>query len=216
MTNRCVILGAAPVSDVEALRDLLLPDDDFVAADGGWHLAQALGVTPRALIADFDSMPACDLPEGVELVRLPVEKDVTDTAAAADWAMAVGYHDFLFLGCTGGRLDHQYAALLKAVQMAGSTSAFCRVSIADERNSVHPMVHGVTSEMKGYSQPDRKLSLFAFGGPVTGLTVSGVAYPLVNFTLLPDNPLCVSNEFSGDEYALSFESGTLLVYFTKD
>ncbi len=216
MKNRCVILGAAPISDVNALRSLLLPDDDFVAADGGWRWAQSLGVLPKALIADFDSMPPCDLPAEVELVRLPIKKDMTDLAAAADWAMAAGYRNFLFLGCTGGRLDHQQAALLKAVQMAGSASCFCRVSIADELNLITPLVHGGANGLSGAPVTGYKLSLFAFGGPVTGLTVTGMMYNLDKYTLLPENPLCVSNEFTTENYAISFDSGILLVYLSKD
>ena len=86
MTNRCVILSAAPTRDPFALTGYLLPDDYIVAADGGWQLALQMGVKPALLVADFDSLGVPSLPEGVECVSLPTEKDVTDTMLACEYA----------------------------------------------------------------------------------------------------------------------------------
>jgi len=208
--SRFVILSAGPVADSVSLRALLQPDDRFIAADGGWRLAQTLGVTPEALVADFDSMPPPALPPQVSLIRLPVQKDVTDTAAAAQYAYEAGGRDFLFLGCTGGRLDHQHAALLVA---AGLVSRGCRAVLADEHNWIEPLTPcAVTLE----PALGCKLSLFAFGGPVRGLSVSGAAYGLADYDLDPLDPLCVSNEFADVPCHLSFREGLLLVYRSKD
>ena len=95
MMGRCVILSAAPVRDPMALAGYLLPDDYIVAADGGWQLALQMGVKPMLLVADFDSLGVPSLPEDVECVSLPVEKDVTDTAEAMRLAYERGYRDFL-------------------------------------------------------------------------------------------------------------------------
>ena len=103
--SRCVILSAAPVTNPAALRGLLQPGEWFVAADVGLRLAQALGVRPAVVVADFDSGQEPE-EDGLEIIRYPVEKDVTDTQAAAMLALERGYRDFLLLGCTGGRLDH--------------------------------------------------------------------------------------------------------------
>ena len=107
--SRCVILSAGPVEDSERLRPLLKKDDWIIAADGGGRLAAALGVKPAGLVADFDSSAPPDTGGDTEIVRLPMEKDWTDTQAAAMLALDRGYRDFLLLGCTGGRLDHTLA-----------------------------------------------------------------------------------------------------------
>ena len=80
--SRCVILSAGPVEDPEALRPLLRDDDWFIAADGGMRLAERLGVTPGLIVADFDSGEA-PRETRAEVLRLPAEKDWTDTMAAA-------------------------------------------------------------------------------------------------------------------------------------
>lgn len=208
--SRCVILSAGPVPDTAAIRDLLRADDHFIAADGGWHLAQRLGVDPELLIADFDSLDNAKMTDPVELLNLPTHKDMTDTQAAADAAFDRGFRDFLLLGCTGGRLDHQHAALITAVNLARRG---CKVELADGHNRIAVYISspGELSPVPGY-----KVSFFAFGEPVKGLTLKNVAYPLSDYTLTPYDPLCVSNEFTESPAAVTFRSGILLTYYSKD
>ncbi len=208
--SRCVILSAGPVMDIQALRSLLRADDVFVAADGGRHLAEALGVVPIALVADFDSSATYVPTDGVELIRLPVQKDCTDTAAAVEYALQRGYRDFLLLGCVGGRLDHQYAATQLLVQLVMQG---CSAVMADECNRIMAAVQSpFTAEpMRGWS-----LSLFAFGGAVEKLSVRGAAYELDTYDLSPEDPLCVSNAAENTLCQISFEKGILLIYRSKD
>lgn len=210
MMGRCVILSAAPTRDPLALAGYLLPDDYIVAADGGWQLAQQMGVRPAMLVADFDSLSMPIAMENVELASLPMEKDITDTAEAMRLAYEKGYRSFLLLGCTGGRLDHQQAALAVAADYARRG---CDVVLADEKNEIHLLVPG------NYVYPaclDEKISLFAFGEDVTGLFVDGLKYTVSDYTLSPYDALCVSNEWVGEDACLSFKSGLLMLYFSKD
>ncbi len=208
--SRCVILSAGPVSDVDALRALLRSDDIFVVADGGLALAERLGVSPMAVVADFDSSAMPQLHDSVEVVRLPVRKDCTDTAAAVDYARDKGYTDFLLLGCVGGRLDHQYAATQLLVQLA---QAGCRAEMADSDNLICAVTASpyIAEPMRGWS-----LSLFAFGGTVHGLTIRGASYELDHYDLHPADPLCVSNAAENTPCEVSFTDGTLLVFRAKD
>lgn len=208
--SRCVILSAAPVSDVSALRELLRPDDTFIAADGGWELAESLGVTLTAIVADFDSSALPQLSDSVEIVRLPVRKDCTDTAAAVEYARGKGFSDFLLIGCIGGRLDHQYAATQLLVQLA---EAGCHAVMADGDNRIRAVTSSPTiaEPMAGWS-----LSLFAFGGTVRGLSIRGASYELSDYDLQPADPLCVSNAAESTPCEITFSDGTLLVFRSKD
>ncbi len=210
MTNRCVIVSAAPVRDPMALSGFLLPDDYIVAADGGWQTALQMGVVPTMLVADFDSLGVPSLPEVVECVALPTEKDVTDTAEAMRLAYEKGYRSFLLLGCTGGRLDHQQAAIAVAADYARRG---CEMVLVDEQNEVHLLTPG---SYVYPACPDEKISLFAFGGEVTGLFVDGLKYTISDYTLSSYDALCVSNEWVGEDACLSFKSGLLMLYFSKD
>lgn len=206
--GRCVVLCAGPVEDAENLRPLLRSDDYIVAADAGVRLAQRLGVRPSAVIADFDSAADFDA-AGETVVRLPVHKDVTDTAAAVEYGLQQGYMNFLLLGGIGGRLDHEYANLLLVVQLAHRG---CQAVLADECNRIEAVCH---SPVMPEPMPGWSLSLFAFGGAVEGLSIAGAEYTLEDYRLLPSDPLCVSNTAQSG-CVLRFASGTLLLYRSKD
>lgn len=208
--NRCVVLSAGPFRDPTTLAGFLMPEDTIVAADGGWQLARLLGRTPEALVADFDSLPVPSLPEGVKVINLPVEKDDTDTAAAVRYGYDAGCRDFLLLGCTGGRLDHQQAAFALAADYA---QRGCQMVIADEQNEIHFLMPG---SYVFPACPGEKVSLFAFGGSVTGLFATGLAYDITDLTLAPTDPLCVSNECVEDDFGIVFREGLLMLYFSKD
>lgn len=210
MTERCVILSAAPARDPMVLAGYLLSDDYIVAADGGWQLAVQMGVKPALLVADFDSLGVPAIADDVECVTLPIEKDVTDTAEAMRLAYDKGYRSFLLVGCTGGRLDHQQAAFAVAADYARKG---CDITLVDEQNEIHLLIPG---SYVYPACPDEKISLFAFGGDVTGLFIDGLKYSVSDYTLSPYDPLCVSNEWIGEDACLSFKSGVLMLYFSKD
>ena len=210
MTNRCVIVSAGPFTDPVLLRGYLLSDDTIMVADGGLQLTVQMGVMPSMLVADFDSLTDRTVPDGVEVITLPKEKDVTDTAEAMRLAYEAGYRSFLLMGCTGGRLDHMQAAIATA---ADYTRRGCEITLVDEHNEIHLLNPG------SYVYPaccDEKVSLFAYGGDVTGLFVEGLKYSVSDYTLSPYDALCVSNEWIGEDACFSFKSGLLLLYFSKD
>ena len=208
--SRCVIVSAAPFRDPATLAGFLLKDDYIIAADGGWQLALQMGVIPAMLVADFDSSVVPAIPDGVELITLPTEKDVTDTAEAMRLAYEMGYRSLLLLGCTGGRLDHQQATLAVAADYA---QRGCEVVLADEQNEIHLLTAG---SYVYPACPNEKVSLFAFGGDVTGLFVEGLKYPIADYTLSPFDALCVSNEWVEEYAGITFKGGLLLLYFSKD
>ena len=208
--SRCVIVSAGPFQDPVTLAGLLMPDDYVIVADGGWQLATLLGVKPAMLVGDFDSMILPCVPDDVKVITLPVEKDVTDTAKALEIGYDEGFRDFLLLGCTGGRLDHFQATLIDAI---GYVRRDCAVSIADERNEIYPLTPG---HYLFRAREGEKVSFFAYRDDVTGLFVTDMAYDVADMTLSPDSSLCVSNEAVEEDYCVSFRTGLLLMYISKD
>ena len=205
--SRCVILSAGPVEDSERLRPLLKTDDWFIAADGGGRLAAALGVKPAVLVADFDSSAPPDTGGDTEIVRLPMEKDWTDTQAAAMLALDRGYRDFLLLGCTGGRLDHTASNLVLLEWIAGRGGLPVMV---DEDNEVR-FLEGPVELRLANRPPYRYLSLIPLDRTLTGVTLRGLKYPLTDARLTRGDTLSVSNEPQGSEMTVSLASGRALL-----
>ena len=101
--KECVIFCAA---GFDGLAIPLTEEDYLIAADGGLRHTERLGVTPNAIIGDFDSLNY--IPTGAEV--FPVEKDDTDSMLAVKLGLSKGYDRFLIYGGLDGvRLDHTVA-----------------------------------------------------------------------------------------------------------
>lgn len=156
------------------------------------------------LLGDMDSIqgePETDLP----MIRMPREKDDTDTMAAIRHGQALGYEDFLLLGALGGRLDHTMANLQAAAYLS---SQGARCILQDEETTVLLLTEGSIHlpRHQGYA-----LSLFSFTETCQGVSASGVQYPLKNATLTNTMPIGVSNEWSDEEAWISVAQGTLMI-----
>ena len=56
-----------------------------------------------------------------------------------------------------------------------------------------------------------KISVFCHGDEAFGVTLEGLAYPLSHARLTGDQPLGVSNEFTGSSARVCVETGTLTI-----
>ena len=178
--------------------------DLVIAADSGYLLAKRLGIKPDLVIGDFDSLG--EKPTGETVVTLPVEKDVTDAAAAVSEGRRRGCSRFLFVGCSGGRPDHTFAAyqLLADLALRGETGL-----LFENGFTVTAIKNGSLSFP---ARDGGTFAVFAVGGDARGVTLSGVYYPLDRATLTPTFPLGVSNSFIGKPVSVRVGDGALLVF----
>lgn len=188
----------------------LRQDDVIVCADSGMEYARRCGVVPSIVLGDFDSY-AGELPKNTEIIRLPAEKDDTDTMFAARLGLERGVREFLIAGGIGGRLDHTLGAVqtLNFLVSNGASASMC-----DGKQSIEVLNAPFTKE---YS-PDGAtyFSLLALTPQVTGVTLNGLKYPLSDATLTYDFPLAVSNEIISSTAIVSARSGRLAVVRTTD
>ncbi len=204
--NKCLII-LSHVEGVDKMINWNWDYDSVICADGGLLVAETLGIEPDLLIGDYDSMA---LPEGRDVIRLPAEKDVTDSEAAIDLAISRGSRDITLLGGLGGRLDHTLGNLGMLAKYCGKVK---RLVISDSRNYVFMMIPGVITIPKN----DYKyLGIIAYGGPAENVTLSGVKYPLDHHLLTDHTTLGVSNEITASEACIEFTKGKLLVILSSD
>ena len=209
--TRCVILAAGKISDYDALRPLVAGGAFVICADGGYRHAAAFGIVPQLFIGDGDSCPPGEITAD-EVIRLPREKDDTDTLFCAREGVRRGYCDFLILGATRGpRLDHLFANFC-VLDFLLTQGAFGRM--ADEYSEIQ-MIENTRRRFS--RQEGVMLSVFPFGGAASGVTLRGVKYPLTDATLTSDFPIGVSNAFvPSAEYAeIEVKSGKLLIFMTQ-
>ncbi len=184
------------------IEQLMLPENALVwAADGGLAYCEKLGITPDFVIGDFDSLGF--VPENA--VVLPVQKDVTDMAAAVNLAEEQGCDIFYLYGGTGNRLDHTLAniALLIGLAHKGKKAYLC-----DRDYTVTAVTNG---EICFDEHEKGVISVFAADEKVHGVTEEGLLYSLDNATLENRTALGVSNEFTGQKSRIAVQNGTLII-----
>lgn len=208
---RAVVIGAAP----DPCGAELITDNDFVAVcDGGLNYALEQGIRFDMLVGDFDSyrgrLPS--LPDTVELIRLPSEKDDTDTGFAVKTLLGRGFRDFLIIGGVGGRLDHTFGNMAVAADIA-ARGGICELvgAAGGERIIVFRNRTIKLTPAKGAF-----VSIFPWGSASATVTASGFKYPLEHGKVSARTTLGVSNEFApGSKRSvpseITAESGTVVV-----
>ncbi len=198
----CIIIAGGDLPG-----DIDIPENAFmICADCGLRHAKRLGIKPDLIVGDFDSYTE-ELPHGIEVMHLPVEKDVTDTMQAVLIGEERGCREFHIYGVFGGaRIDHSLAN----IQMLHTM----------ETHGLKGVLHHGCTTVTTQSPADGMRKYLRFGGDFSvfsltdnsgGVTIRGCKYNVENVTLQNSFPLGVSNCIV-DEYAeISIKSGVLLI-----
>ena len=199
-SGTAVILTGGGCDLERVLARRLVPGSALViAADSGYLKAEPLGLIPRILVGDFDSIPTDAMPDSAEvpeIIAAPCEKDETDTMLACEIAMERGCSRVLIVGGFGGRCDHELSNIfwLENLKNRGVDAAMT------DGNGLITVIRDETVELEkhgGY------FSVFALDSCTVSL--SGCKYPLVKTKLHRDIPYAVSNEITEDRAVVSVE-----------
>jgi thiamine pyrophosphokinase len=184
------------------------PGDALViAADGGSLEADRLGLRIDRLIGDLDSIPPEVLArledQGVPVERHPPDKDASDLELALELALREGVEEALVVGGDAGRFDHTVGAGLLLASERWTAMTIDAVFGA-------ALVHVVRDERRLQGSPGELVSLFALGGPVSGVTTTGLRWELDDDVLRPGSTWGLSNEFVEPIAAVRVRDGVVL------
>ncbi len=207
--KRAVIFANGILNDDETIRAAIHPDDLLIAADGGAAHCLALGLTPKVVIGDFDSLDknvlAALQSTDVEVIRYPARKDETDLELAFRYARNQNVSEILVFAALGARWDMTIANLLLPAQ---DMFAQTRTWIVDGSQKITLVRAGTTLELHG--NPGDTVSLIPLGGDVHGISSEGLEYPLQYSSLRFGSPLGVSNVLLGNVAMITITEGILM------
>lgn len=200
-----------PVSLLDDVADAIDGATLTVAADGGLSHADRADRGVDVVIGDLDSVDPAELERaraaGTEVIVHPVDKDATDLDLALDlvgqrWDSASPAR-VLVVGGHGGRTDHLVGNLLL---VASERHRGLRITmwsgaevITVVRDTAHLLRHA-----------GAVVSLLAVNGPATGVTTSGLRFPLDGATLAPGASVGLSNELTGERAEVHVRTGALI------
>ena len=213
--KRCVIIGAADIGRYDIARGYLRTGDIFVFCDGGLKHAESLGVTPDIIVGDFDSWEG-ELPDREntgaehlsvpEIIRLPREKDDTDTFCAARETVRRGFDEFVLLGAAGGRLDHTLGNVSVLLFLAKNGKKAVMADDFSETEIVKAGEPAFISDRFSY------FSVLNITGDTGKITIEGAKYRLDNGIINCDWQYGISNEpLPGETAVVTVSHGELLL-----
>ncbi len=182
--KQLMIFLAGELRNEKNVRALMENDSfSYYAADAGYILADAFGVSLERLLGDFDSAPK---PTDRELLLFPSEKDQTDSELALDLAIRDGYRNIWMIAPFGGRFDHTIAnlSLLEQAKMRD-----VNLKLYDGENLVFIISEGRYT----FSDRYRYISFFPWTGDAV-ISLNGFKYPLDRYELKMEKPIGISNE----------------------
>lgn len=199
---RCVVVAGADINKYDYILNEIRSDDYFIYCDCGLKHLDKLNIKPNLVVGDFDSYkePSLD----VEIIKLPKEKDDTDSVFAIKESLKRGFKEFILIGFIGNRMDHTLVniACLELLDVNDAKG------IVIDDYSIMELVK---------DQPvivDRKypyFSLLNIYGDVDGINIKGAKYNLTNAKISTYYQYATSNEVLDDFATIYVKKGKLLL-----
>ena len=186
--------------------------DLVIAADAGYLTARRLGITPDVVLGDFDTLGEANIPEGVECLRVPREKDDTDTQLAVSVALERGAKDIVIVGGMSGRIDHTLSTLA-ILEMLWERKEGINATVTDGKNRARFIRNSGVILLRSHY---RYFSLIAADAVVKGITLEGCKYPLKNGRIQRTHQWAVSNEIIGNCALIEIKRGGVWVIESLD
>ncbi|MBW2568361.1 MAG: thiamine diphosphokinase [Deltaproteobacteria bacterium] len=210
---RAVIFANGIIKHLPEPEAVIMPDDLLIAADGGAHHCEAMGITPSVIAGDFDSLDPDELNKlqssGVEIIQYPARKDQTDLELALELAVDRGADGIIVFGALGARWDMSIAniLLLTLPKFSG-----VKLKFIEENQEITLLRSGEEFTLNG--KKGDILSLTALDQKVKGVTLSGLEYPLKNSTLQLGSTRGISNVMVENTATIYLKNGLLLCVHT--
>jgi thiamine pyrophosphokinase len=207
--NKTVVVITGADAIVPAVAQRIPTDAVVIAADGALDHALAAGVTPAGLVGDMDSISSAGLEWAARhatVERHDPNKDHTDTELALMTAAELRPARLILIGA-GNRLDHVLAAI-GALGQPHLTSIPVIDAWWDEQWI--RVVHGPGGATLELAE-GTTLSLLALHGPCSGVTITGVRWPLERAELAPLVGVGVSNVAVDEQVTVRVSTGVLTI-----
>ena len=204
-TTTAAVFAGGMISDTVTVE----PASMIIAADSGYDNARSLDISVDVLVGDMDSISADGLTDaetrGVTIERFPADKDATDLEIAIDTAIRLGATNITVYAGEGGSLGHLLGVAL---------------GLTDHRWDGAHIIWKIGRATVYRSFPSSPITIDTTAGSVvtvlpvgdaTGVTATGLQWPLDDSELPRGTTRGLSNIATGPTVSVSLDTGALLV-----
>lgn len=169
LTNPLFLLVHGTPPSRKLAQALAKKSSAVLCTDGSYGTALKLGLKPRWVIGDMDSLPPTQRIEKGTIVVLEDEQDSSDFEKAVKFLLQFGCDRAHVAGMEGGRIDHFMTALSVTVKYA----AKIRLMFYGENHVTELLTKGTRFKAK----KGEVVSLVPVDNP-SWVTISGVRFPM--------------------------------------
>jgi thiamine pyrophosphokinase len=210
---RCVIIANGDLEYTSDIIKIIKNAQMIISADGGARHLRTLNISPHVMIGDFDSINPDNYSffkkKEIKILNFPLKKNHTDTELCVSYALKNKASDITLLGVTGSRLDHTLANIFLLKKLAKLN---IQARIINKHNEIFMVTNFI--ELKGKLK--ELLSIIPVTQDVTGVTLTGLEYPLKNASMQMGDSIGISNVFKESVVSISIKNGVLIVTRSKD
>ena len=177
--------------------------DIVIGADSGGHAIIGYGFTPDIVLGDLDSFHYTNH-KGIKTLKI-AEQETNDLEKALAYALEQGATHCVVLGTLGKRIDHTFKNLSVLMQFH---SKFESIVYRDEYGDTFLIESPYTLDVK----IGTILSFIPLSGKITGITTTGVEYPLTNEALEIGVRDGTSNTATEPKVHVEFDGGKMALF----
>ncbi|MEI6857306.1 thiamine diphosphokinase [Psychrilyobacter sp.] len=202
MGKKAIIFLSGRVNlEADYYRNIKYSEYDIFCADGGANHAYNLGVIPKLILGDLDSITVEVRSHyeklGIKFEKFPVSKNFTDGELILE-KVTSEYKDVLILGGLGGRTDHFLTNL-------NLLEKYQNITYEDENE----LIFWVKKNMEIHGQRGKTISFIPLT-PVIALTLEGFSYPLDRVDIPRSSSLCMSNIIGWEDVRINYSNGSVI------
>jgi thiamine pyrophosphokinase len=210
---RLVLIGPQKI-DQTHLKKNLKKRDVVIAVDGGVDRAVKMRIKPHVSIGDWDSIKNPKHLLTLHHYTLLKNKDQSDFYYALTLASALNAVEVVAYGFTGGRSDHQLAALYDLADFSESVSKKTKIIQLVGPDAHYYFVSAKMKKIQLKLKPKQIVSILPLSGIASGVTLKGFAYPLKKSKLSMSSQ-GLSNVVSNRSSTIQVKKGNLVVIIPK-
>ena len=205
---RAFVFGGGEIFP-EYIEEKVQDGDIVVCADSGYRNASLMGIKADVLVGDFDSLG--DIPKDAkEVVRVPAEKNSTDTQLAVDIAIERGADEIIIIGSTSGRADHALSAM--AILELLWDNRIPAVLVNGQNRVRFIRDSGTIIVRSGY----KYFSVLTLDKVAKKVSIEGGKYPLDKKNIERGFQFAVSNEIVKNAALITVKKGSVYIIESRD
>ncbi len=212
--KRAVVFINGNLSDLSRAKNIVTKEDYLIAADGGVKHALKLGLTPHAVIGDFDSILPTQLKKlarkKIALIKFPRKKDKTDFELAIDYCLAKKFQEIIIFGILGDRVDHFIANIFLLAKIQSENRSI-KIKIFEGNKEISVLNKEIVIDGKIGDE----VSIIPVSDKLENIHTDGLYYRLIDDTLFFGSTRGISNVLNKTSAKITTSKGTALVVYIK-